>query len=52
MADKKPKNISNLKKEISEAWENIDRSTIQKLALSFEKRTVEVIRKNGRLTKY
>ncbi len=49
---KEPKNRVQLKEAIIESWNNIPKEVIQKLSLSFKKRTLELYRANGNVTKY
>lgn len=52
VAEKCPKNISQLKEFIKEEWCNIDLETCQKYALSFKKRALEIFNANGGHVKY
>jgi len=52
VSEKTPKNLTDLKAAILEAWKNIPNETCQKLALSFNKRMLAVFRASGGHTKY
>lgn len=52
IAEKKPKNINELKQIISKEWSELSVSVCQKYAMSFRKRTMALIRAEGKHTKY
>lgn len=47
-----PKNLTDLRSKILEVWSQISEETCQKYALSFARRTLELCRKKGGVTKY
>lgn len=48
----RPKNKLELKEAIENTWYSVSQETTKKLALSFGKRVLEVVRNGGKLTKY